>query len=250
MGSTIQQYKNKMFCLFLILLLPTSFYTVQGQEECEYIESRISAFHGIENTFTMNFDIQFYNPNSEDVLYGQPSDRFPELNVSGNLVNKNATVHSTNTLVQPNNIIKFSSGLVTIPVSITISISVKTGTVFSSLSSLVDGNYTVSYYYSDRITNFPATLRVKSGDITAEIPEPDWNYDKQGWYTENNPEPDWYSPPGSTIIGGGRFESCRFDNPVNSFLLYVIFGVSGILLLAIVIVFSLVVRRRLKSKNS
>ena len=215
--------------MFFTLLLVASFPTVQGTAKCDHLESRISAYYGFTNT-SIRFDLQFYNPNAGDIIYNEPIIS-PRVGIATSLIEDNFRVSSLH--VGPDDgiiTLKFSPGITTISVIVhlTVGDTINNTLVFF----LPDGTYTANYYHSSIVTSYPAILEFKSGTVTVNIPEPAWNYDKQGSVTKN------YFDRGTGEPG------CPIT--LTGLLPYFILGIVGLII--VVIIFA--VRRKLRSKKS
>ena len=177
MGSCLVIYMiNYVLILFLVCpILPAA----QAQFPCAPLEYRIIQDTKSETALRKFYvDLQFYNPNSENYVLFLPSYYLDPVSMDSELVEKNMTAYVYNGLPQTPTYWRFLPGIITISVLIEVYV---TGSQDSAEIFLPDGNYTLSYYYSSRVSGYPLTVQTKAMKISNVIEtEPDWNYEKEG----------------------------------------------------------------------
>ena len=192
-------FKYKLFvktCLVVTLLIFPVFTAVQSQDTCKKVEYRIANFESafFRETFRNgtffrealkgSAEIQFYNPNDRNTFVWFPvHEPLNLLNISGEVLNESHVVHgySGGYIGHIVSVWNFSPGISIVPVSFTVWVVNRQNI---ALNAFPDGNFTFTHLYADYLSGYSTILEVKSGEVTPRIPEPDWNYEKQGTYTK------------------------------------------------------------------
>ena len=243
--------KNLLLIALLFFPFLPKFPTVQSQELCQKLEYRIFPDATLENqvfkaSFEFDFNLQFNNPNNVNYDLGLVTYRLTPTILSAELVNKNYTVIPGGPVIQALSNWEFTPGISTISLTRGIGfIDIRniTADPFPDGSLLPDGNYTLAYYYSDSVPGYPLTFRSKFGNITATIPTPAWDYERQGDVsTVRSHEGSLRcATTSSTSLSSSSFvskssSSTNSTNMVGTFLIVAIISLSSFIILGFLVI--------------
>ena len=215
--------------LFTSLLFISNF----SQEACYRLEYRVSEYNSFmvkNNSGSLNFEVEFFNPNSVDVSLYKPAAYLPNGEFELQLIFSDLTKFTPSTLTILN-----TASYSTFPPGISRNPSVTVKFIFQDRDGLEanhipDGNYTISYRYD--VFGFPLTIMFVSGVATYEISD-------LGWQSES------YTPVEYTSYGQTcKFTSTSDASSQNFSYILVLLALSSLFILFLIFFFILFFRRK------